>query len=256
MSIALLSYLRFYWGSWIWSDLGFKIQQHTFNNSRSPTSVTTRAVCIFWAYALYTVVATPALASHAFQHGTALVNLDPANNEQWYWFAEDSAQPQKLSTLLRGVVDLDNFDGIIETVVTLGDGTALVNLNAANNHQWYWFNQDTLLRGAVSLENFDGALEEVFPLGDGTALTKTTFNAPNNQWYWFDQTTLKRGAVSLENFDGAIDQVFPLLDGTALLKTSFSAPNNQWYWFDQTTLQRGAVGLENFDADIDQAMDL
>ena len=176
---------------------------------------------------LLTFVA-PTWANHPFQHGTALINLDQANNGQWYWFSDpdpaDLDPQQPVRTLQRGEVNLNNFDNQIEKVVTLGDGTALVNLNDQDD-QWYWFNQSTLLRGTLGLDNFDGIIDQVTPLGDGTALVKTTDGAPNNQWYWFDQTTMQRGSVGLDNFDGLTVQA-RLQDGTALISVP-SGPNTQ-----------------------------
>ena len=119
-------------------------------------------------------------------------------------------------------------------------GTALVNLNAANSNQRYWFDQNTLQRGSVNLDSFDGATVEA-SLNDGTGILST-----GGQYYWFDQTTLQRGSVGLDNFDNIIDSIHPLGDGTALVNLD-AANNNQWYWFDQTTLQRGTVALDNFD---------
>ena len=209
--------------------------------------------------------------------GTALVNLNAANNNQWYWFNKTSMQRGGVNldgfdgaelaarlgdgtailetggqyywfdqnTVHRGSVNLDSFDNIIEEIHPLGDGTALMKLNAANSNQIYWFAQTTMQRGGVNLDGFDGA-NIMATLGDGTAILET-----GGQHYWFDQSTLHRGSVNLDSFDNAIEEIHSLGDGTALIKTNFGAPNNQWFYFDQTTLHRGTLGLDNFDGAIE-----
>ena len=181
---------------------------------------------------------------HPLGDGTSLMRLNAANNNQIYWFDQTTLQRGGVNldnfdgativatledgtailrtgnqfywfdqaTLQRGTVGLDNFDGAIEQIHPLGDGTALMRLDAANNNQLYWFDQTTLQRGGVNLDNFDGATF-LSSLEDGTGLLQA-----GQEYYYFNQTTLLRGTVGLDGFDGQIGTIHPLGDGTALIQ--------------------------------------
>ena len=152
------------------------------------------------------------------------MKLNAANNNQLYWFNQ--------STLVRGGVSLDNFDG--GNVTALQDGTGLVEVGGG----YHWFTQATLIHGGVGLDNLAGVTSEVTVLGDGTAMMKLN-PANSEQLYWFDQTTIQRGTVGLGGWDGST--VTSLQDGKAVLQIT-----RQDYMWDQT-----AVARNGFSTDFD-----